>query len=73
MVDNFACACKDEEAAKMIYDIIGKAMKLRNDYKPPFTYLGLIEDFNDVDIEQANNHVQISCKNYVDRLCISHG
>ena len=44
-----------------------------NKYNTPSTYLGLIEDFNGISIEQVNNHVQIPCKNYIDQLCISHG
>ena len=73
MVDNFSCACKNEDTAKMIYNIIGKPMHFSKEDKPLFTYLGLIKDFNGIDIEQANNHVQISCKNYINWLCISHG
>ena len=72
MVDDVACACKNEETTKMIYDIIGKAMQVPKRDKLPFTYLGLIEDFNGVNIEQENNHMQISCENYIDQLCISH-
>jgi len=72
-VDDFALACKDESTAKAIYNAIGKKLKLPNESDIPFSYLGLIEDFNGIDIEQSKTHVRISCQNYIDRLLISHG
>ena len=62
-VDDFALACKDESTAKAVYNAIGKRLKLPNESDIPFSYLGLIEDFNGIDIEQSKTHVRISCQN----------
>ena len=72
-VDDFALACKDEETAVNIYDQIGKALQTESETSPPFAYLGLINDFNGVDISQTNEYIEISCKNYIDRVLRSHG
>jgi hypothetical protein len=37
-----------------------------------FSYLGLVSDFNAVDIEQSKEYIQISCANYIDHLLITH-
>ena len=72
-VDDFALACNIEDTAKEIYGIIGKALRLPNETKDPFTYLGLINDFNGIDVEQTKDYIQISCPNYIDRIMTSHG
>ena len=45
-VDNFALASPDEATAKAIYDIIGKRLMLPGEDKPPFAYMGLVDDCN---------------------------
>ena len=44
-----------------------------NETEDPFTYLGLITDFNGIDVEQSKDYIQISCGNYIDRIYTSHG
>ena len=72
-VDDFAFACNDEATAIEIYDIIGKQLRLPNENKDPFTYLGLVKDFNGIDVEQSKEYIQISCVNYIDHVITSHG
>ena len=60
-VDDFALACKEEATAKEIYDIIGRSLRLEKEPVDPFSYLGLVKDFNGVDIEQSSEYIQISC------------
>ena len=35
--------------------------------------MGLINDFNGIDIAQTNSYIKISCATYIDRLVTSHG
>jgi hypothetical protein len=72
-VDDFALACNEEETAKEIYKIIGSKLKLPNEPKDPFAYLGLINDFNGIDVAQSRDYIEISCSNYIDRIMTSHG
>ena len=72
-VDDFAIACKDESTAKEIYAIIGSKLKLPNEPKDPFAYLGLIKDFNGINITQTRAYIKLSCHNYIDRIMTSHG
>jgi hypothetical protein len=72
-VDDFALACKQEETAKAIYKHIGQKLRLPKEDKDPFSYLGLIHDFNGIDVKQTTDYIQISCSNYIDRIMTSHG
>ena len=72
-VDDFALACKEESTAKEIYDKIGKKLQTEKETEPPFAYLGLVKDFNGIDVHQTNEYIEISCANYIDRVMISHG
>jgi hypothetical protein len=51
-VDDFALACSREEIAKDLYAQIGKRLQLPSETMPPFKYLGLLTDFNGMDIHQ---------------------
>ena len=64
-VDDFSIACRYEETAKAIYDVIGKALQLPNESSPPFKYLGLQTDFNGIDVEQSSTHIGLSCSTYI--------
>ena len=52
--------------------MIGSRLRLLNETEDPFTYLGLITDFNGIDVEQSKDYIQISCGNYIDRIYTSH-
>ena len=72
-VDNFALACDDEATAKELQKQIGSRLRLLNKTEDPFTYLGLITDFNGIDVEQSHEYVRIACSNYINRIYTSHG
>lgn len=72
-VDDFAIACNDECTAKEIYGIIGSKLRLPNEPKDPFAYLGLIKDFNGIDVTQTRTYIKLSCPNYINRIMTSHG
>jgi len=72
-VDDFSLACTNEALANRIYDIIGSKLQLPNEDKPPFAKMGLINDFNGIDVAQTDSHIEISCGSHIDRLATTHG
>ena len=72
-VDDFALASPDKDIAKAIYDIIGKRLTLPGEDKPPFAYMGLVDDYNGVQVEQSSTLVSISAAKYIDRVLKTHG
>ena len=59
--------------ADRIYDIIRQKLQLPNEDKPPFAKIGLINNFNEIDISQTNSYIKISCATYIDWLVRTHG
>ena len=53
--------------------MIGSQLRLLDETEDPFTYLGLITDFNGIDVEQSLEYIRIACGNYIDRIYTSHG
>ena len=72
-VDDFSLASPDEDIAKAIYDIIGQRLMLPGEDKPPFAYMGLVNDYNGVQVEQSSHFVSISEGKYIDRVLKTHG
>jgi len=72
-VDDFAVACPNEDIANHLYDQIGKALQLPSENTPPFKYLGLINDFNGLDVAQYSDAIKLSCEKYIDRVLTTHG
>jgi len=72
-VDDFAVACTNEDLTKRLYEQIGKALQLRSENTPPFKHLGLIQDFNGLDIAQCSNAIKLLCETNVDRVLTTHG
>ena len=56
-----------------IYGDIGKALQIPKEDKPLFTCLGLADDFNGIDVEQAQEYIRISCSNCIDWIMTSRG
>ena len=54
-VDDFAMATPNEELAKSIYDRIGKKLQLPSEKEVPFKCLGLLEDFNGLNVKQCRD------------------
>ena len=66
---------KREETAKNIFNIIGTKIRFASKEKKriiPFEYLGIVKDYNDVDIKQTSHYIGMSCKSYIKRLYKSH-
>ena len=72
-VDDFALASPDEDMSKAIYDIIGKRLTLPGEDKPPFAYMGFVDDYNGVQVEQSLDLVSISAAKYINRVLKTHG
>jgi len=72
-VDDFALACTNKALANKIYDTIGKKLQLPNEDKPPFSKMGLINNFNGINVTQTDLYIKISCATYINRLVTTHG
>jgi len=66
-------ACPNEDLAKRLCDQIGKALQLPSEDTPPFKYLGLIKDFNRLDVAQYSDAIKLSCEKCIDRVLTTHG
>jgi hypothetical protein len=56
-VDDFMLGCTDESTARNIYDIIGTKIRFKTEEEEdivPFEWLGIVEDYNGVDIKQTD-------------------
>lgn len=71
-VDDFALAAPHEHIAQEIYDKIGKQLQLPTEDKVPFRYLGLLDDFNGVDVKQHSDCIILSCERYIERVLRTH-
>jgi len=49
-VDDFAVVCPAEDIAKRPHAQIGKALQLPSEDAPPFKHLGLVSNFNGLDV-----------------------
>ena len=72
-VNDFALATPNEALAKLIYDRIGKKLQLPSEEDVPFKYLGLLEDFNGLNVKQYRDCTVVSCEAYIDRVLKTHG
>ena len=55
-VDDFCCACTDEQDAKNIYNLVGTKIQFQSEQDKgdiPFEYLGLVKDYNGADLVQT--------------------
>ena len=64
-------ACTNHSLEDNIFNIIGK--KLPKEDKPPFAKMGLIHDFNGINVLQTDSYIKISCATYIDQLVTTHG
>merc|ERR1712115_22364 len=72
-VDDFALSCTNKDIARDIFSVIGSALQLPKETKPPFQYLGLLDDYNGVAIQQTATHTTLSTGPYIQRVLRSHG
>jgi len=73
IVDNFAVACPNEDIAKRLYDQIGKSLHLPSENSPPFKHIGLLKDFNGLDMVQYSDAIKLSCEKHINRVLTTHG
>lgn len=72
-VDDFALASPSEDIAKEIFQIIGEELKFAKEDKIPLEYLGLLDDFNGVKVQQSAENVVLSSEGYIERVLRTHG
>ena len=75
-VDDFVLACRYESTSINLYNQIGLALQRpveKDKNFIPFTKLGLVNDFNGIDIHQCKDYIEISSESYIDRLLKTHG
>jgi len=73
VLEHFAVACPDEDLTKCLHDQIGKALQFPSEDAPPFKHLGLIKDFNGLDVAQCSDAIKLSCEKHIDRVLTAHG
>ena len=64
-IDDLSLSTNDESIAKEIYAIISDKLQLPDKPEPPFIYLGLINDYNGVDVNQCKEYIKINASNYI--------
>ena len=72
-VDDFALASPSKDIAKEIFEIIGNKIKFPLEKRPPFEYLGLLNDYNGVKVEQTSTNLAITAQDYLTRVLTTHG
>jgi hypothetical protein len=72
-VDDFALAVPNENMVRVVYSAIGDTLKLPTEEDPPFSYLGLLKDYNGVDVHQFDDRTVLNCETYIDRVLRTHG
>ena len=65
-VDDFAIACEDEQMAKDFIATISTKLSIE------IKYLGLLQRFNGVDIDQTSEYIKIHCTTYIDKILSEH-
>ena len=76
MIDDCIISCKSEQTARNIFNIIGEKMQFPSEKEKgiiSFEFLGVVNDYNGVDIKQTSHYIEMSCQNYINCLCQSYG
>jgi hypothetical protein len=67
-VDDFMLGCTDESIPRNIYNIIGTKIRFKTEEEEdivPFEWLGIVGDYNGVDIKQTDLYVEMNCAGYI--------
>ena len=67
-VDDFMLSCNREKTARDIFDTIGRKMQFDTEREQgivPMEFLGIVNDYNGVEIKQTPYYIEMSCKNYI--------
>ena len=70
-VDDFMLSCNREKTARDIFDTIGRKMQFDTEREQgivPMEFLGIVNDYNGVEIKQTPYYIEMSCKNYINRF-----
>ena len=66
-VDDFAISCADVDLANDIIDRIGDKLSA------PMKKLGIIYQYNDLDIEQGSDYIKLHRSTYIKKILSNHG
>ena len=75
-IDILCTRMTSKKVARDLFNDIGVKIQFpseKEDNKIPFEFLGVVTDYNGMDIIQTLDYIKVSCKNYILRLLKSHG
>ena len=68
-------ACRNQQTAKYVFDNIGRRISFDTEKAQriiPFQYLGVVNDYDGVEIKQLTHYFEMCCENYIHHLLRSH-
>ena len=74
-IDNCSCVCCDQKTTEKVFNTIARKIRFKLEEENgiiPFEFLGVICDYNDVDIKKTSHCIDMSCENYIQQLCRSY-
>ena len=75
-IDDFCCGVSTKQEAREIFNGIRSKIQFPSEEEIgiiPFEFLGVVKDYNSVDIEQTPNYIKMNCSSYISRLLNTHG
>ena len=75
-VDDFMMACSEEAIAKKLTHTIGKKIWFKAEEEQnnlPIEFLGLVKDYNGVDIKQTSRKIKMHAKAYLEHFLQANG
>ena len=67
-VDDFMLGTTSEKATRGLFNDIGVKIQFPNEAESniiPFEFLGVVKDYNGVDVKQTPNYIEMLCKSYL--------
>ena len=75
-VDDFLLGCTSKKSARNLFNDIHKKIRFPSEIKKgiiPSLFMGVVKDYNRVDIVQMSDYIKMTCKNYITHLLELHG
>ena len=75
-MNDFLLGCENEQSARNLFNKIGKKIQFPSEVEQgivPFEFIGIVKDYNGVDITQTPDYMEMLCKNYIARHLQYHG
>lgn len=75
-MDDCLAVFYDQKTAKNLFNILWIKMRFISEEKKGIILLknlGVVHDYNDFDIKQMSNYIDMSCENFIHHLCKYHG